>query len=52
MLINLARATLDHAGWSEQLLTGRYTWDLGSGVRNVKAKEPTQVLKIQPHEEL
>ena len=35
MLINLARDTLAHAGWGEDLLVGRYTWKLGSGVRNV-----------------
>lgn len=39
MLINLARATLAHAGWGETLLTGRYTWKLGNGTRNV-AEDP------------
>ena len=36
MLINLARDTLAHAGWGEDILVGRYTWKPGSGVRNVE----------------
>ncbi|KAJ5726210.1 uncharacterized protein N7483_007567 [Penicillium malachiteum] len=35
MLINLARETLKHANWSDQLLTGRYTFKVGEGTRNV-----------------
>ena len=35
MLVNLARATFEHAQWGEQLLTGRFTWKLGDGARNV-----------------
>ncbi len=34
MLVNLARATFGHAGWTERLLTGRYAWKLGEGTKN------------------
>lgn len=35
MLINLARKTLESAGWSDKLLTGRNTFELGAGMRHM-----------------
>lgn len=47
MLINLARDTLAHAGWDEDLLVGRYTWKLGSGVRNVDGGAERYASEVQ-----
>jgi hypothetical protein len=35
MLINLAKAALDKADWPTTIMTGRYMFPLGDGLRNV-----------------
>ena len=34
MLINLAKAALESAGWPTEVLTGRLMFELGDGIRN------------------
>lgn len=52
MLINLARETYAHAGWGEKLLTGRLTWKLGDGIRNVDDAATRSVIQTQGRDEL
>lgn len=39
MLVNLAQKVFEEANWSDQLLTGRYTFNVGAGVRYVAEDE-------------
>jgi hypothetical protein len=52
MLINLARETYAHAGWGEKVLTGRFTWKLGDGVRNVDDAGTKSAIQAEGHDEL
>jgi hypothetical protein len=52
MLINLARETYAHAGWGEKLLTGRFAWKVGDGVRNVDDAATISATQTQRHDEL
>ncbi|KAK4446469.1 amidase signature enzyme [Podospora aff. communis PSN243] len=52
MLINLTRETFAHAGWGEKLLTGRFTWKLGDGVRNVDDAATEMAIQGGGHDEL
>lgn len=45
MLINLARETLSSAGWSDKLLTGRNTFEVGGGRRHVAEQEQAPLQK-------
>jgi len=52
MLINLARETYAHAGWGEKLLTGRFAWKLGDGVRNVDDAATRKAVETLRYDEL
>ncbi|KAK5660029.1 hypothetical protein OQA88_13497 [Cercophora sp. LCS_1] len=52
MLVNLARETCAHAGWGEKVLTGRFTWKLGDGVRNVDDAGTKSAIQAEGHYEL
>lgn len=51
MLINLARETYAHAGWGEKVLTSRFTWKLGDGVRNVDDAGTKSAIQAEGHDE-